>query len=170
METFLYGRQRRSQRWWERIYIWIKGRVDGPSFTSWIFLIWQWFSFRINVINVSEHQFSTAEIECSMRGRMAIYRIFLNISRTFYFSGCSVSYFSFFSVSSLSRRRRSGTAADEQCYVETQLILLAPPPQQAKTRFLHQHNLTINNPENIAVRLHFTKDTNPNIPVQPIPI
>ena len=74
---------------------------------------------------------------------MAIYRIFLNISRTFYFSGCSVSYFSFFSVSSLSRRRRSGTAADEQCYVETQLILLVPPPQQARTRFLHQHNLTI---------------------------
>lgn len=58
----------------EHGYIWIKGRVDGPSFTFMfiiiiIFLIWRWiffFLFRVDVINVSGHRLSTAEIESAL--------------------------------------------------------------------------------------------------------
>ena len=49
----------------EHGYIWIKGRVDGSSFTSHQFFLYLTMIF-LDVINVSGHRLSTAEIESAL--------------------------------------------------------------------------------------------------------
>ena len=105
---------------------------------------------------------------------MAIYRIFSIIFRTFCF--CSVSYFlsfytffiTFYSVSSLSRRRRTSDAIKAAHPISP--ISTSPPTSHSQIPSTTQRNDNANQPEKIAVRPHPNKDTDPTIPIRPISI